>query len=417
MPALLTPPLALYVHFPWCVRKCPYCDFNSYTLNGALAQEPYLQRLARDIEAQAPQVAGRELVSVFLGGGTPSLFSAEAIGRVLQTARRHLSWSADVEVTLEANPGTIERGRFAEYRAAGVTRVSLGAQTFDAATLKTLGRIHSADETRRAAGELHAAGLANFNLDLMYALPGQDAAGAQADVVEALALEPAHVSHYQLTLEPGTVFAARPPPLPDEDAAAAMLVACGERLQAAGLAQYEVSAYAHAGRQCRHNLNYWTFGDYLGVGAGAHGKLTLAARGQITRTVQPREPRRYLAAADAALTRHVIATEELPFEFMLNALRLPEGFTWQSFRERTGLEYGAISAPVAALTARGLVEPTATGCRPSALGLRFLNDLLLEFMPENSKTPGSSTLSMTSREPGRGAVAPLFTGAQAPTQE
>jgi putative oxygen-independent coproporphyrinogen III oxidase len=417
MPALLTPPLALYVHFPWCVRKCPYCDFNSYTLNGALAQEPYLQRLARDIEAQAPQVAGRELVSVFLGGGTPSLFSAEAIGRVLQSARRHLSWPADVEVTLEANPGTIERGRFAEYRAAGVTRVSLGAQTFDAATLKTLGRIHSADETRRAAGELHAAGLANFNLDLMYALPGQDAAGAQADVVEALALEPAHVSHYQLTLEPGTVFAARPPPLPDEDAAAAMLVACGERLQAAGLAQYEVSAYAHAGRQCRHNLNYWTFGDYLGVGAGAHGKLTLAARGQITRTVQPREPRRYLAAADAALTRHVIATEELPFEFMLNALRLPEGFSWQSFRERTGLEYGAISAPVAALTARGLVEPTATGCRPSALGLRFLNDLLLEFMPENSKTPGSSTLSMTSREPGRGAVAPLFTGAQAPTQE
>jgi oxygen-independent coproporphyrinogen-3 oxidase len=417
MPALLTPPLALYVHFPWCVRKCPYCDFNSYTLNGALAQEPYLERLARDIEAQAPQVAGRELVSVFLGGGTPSLFPAEAIGRVLQSARRHLAWSADVEVTLEANPGTIERGRFAEYRAAGVTRVSLGAQTFDAATLKALGRIHSADETRRAAGELHAAGLANFNLDLMYALPGQDVAGAQADVAQALALAPAHLSHYQLTLEPGTVFAARPPPVPDEDVAAAMLVACGERLQAAGLTQYEVSAYAHPGRQCRHNLNYWTFGDYLGVGAGAHGKLTFAARGQITRTVQPREPRRYLAAADAALTRQVIGTDELPFEFMLNALRLPEGFTWQSFLERTGLEYDAISAPLAALTARGLLEPTATGCRPSALGLRFLNDLLLEFMPENSKTPGSSALSMTSREPGRGAAAPLFTGAQAPTQE
>ena len=417
MPALHNPPLALYVHFPWCVRKCPYCDFNSYTLNGALAQEPYLERLARDIEAQAPQVSGRELVSVFLGGGTPSLFSADAIGRVLQTARRHLSWSADVEVTLEANPGTIERGRFAEYRAAGVTRVSLGAQTFDAATLKTLGRIHTADETRRAAGELHAAGLANFNLDLMYALPGQDAAGAQADVAEALALAPAHLSHYQLSLEAGTVFAARPPPLPDEDAAAAMLVACAERLQAAGLAQYEVSAYAHAGRQCRHNLNYWTFGDYLGVGAGAHGKLTFADRGQIMRTVQPREPRRYLAAPDAALTRHVIATEELPFEFMLNALRLPDGFTWQSFLERTGLEYDTISARIAALKARGLVEPTATGCRPSALGLRFLNDLLLEFMPENSRTPASSTLSMTSREPGRGAAAPLFTGAQAPTQE
>jgi putative oxygen-independent coproporphyrinogen III oxidase len=417
MPALRTPPLALYVHFPWCVRKCPYCDFNSYTLNGALDQEPYLQRLARDIEAQAAQVAGRELVSVFLGGGTPSLFSADAIGRVLQTARRHLGWSADVEVTLEANPGTIERGRFAEYRAAGVTRVSLGAQTFDAATLKTLGRIHSAADTRRAAEELHAAGLANFNLDLMYALPGQDVAGAEADVVEALALAPAHLSHYQLTLEPGTLFAARPPPLPDEDAAAAMLVACGERLQAAGLSQYEVSAYAHAGRQCRHNLNYWTFGDYLGVGAGAHGKLTFAERATIVRTVQPREPRRYLAAPDTALTHLVIAARELPFEFMLNALRLPGGFAWRSFGERTGLEYGAISAQIAALTARGLLQPTASGCRPSALGLRFLNDLLLGFMPESSQTPGSSTMSMTSREPGRGAAAPLFTGPQAPAQE
>jgi putative oxygen-independent coproporphyrinogen III oxidase len=417
MPALLTPPLALYVHFPWCVRKCPYCDFNSYTLNGALAQEPYLERLARDIEAQAQDVPGREVVSVFLGGGTPSLFSPDAIARVLQTARRHLTVSADVEVTLEANPGTIERGRFAEYRAAGVTRVSLGAQTFDAATLATLGRIHSPDDTRRAAEELHTAGLANFNLDLMYALPGQDAAGAEADVVEALSLAPAHLSHYQLTLEPGTVFAARPPPLPDEDAAAAMLLACGERLRAAGLSQYEVSAYARAGRQCRHNLNYWTFGDYLGVGAGAHGKLTFADRATIVRTVQPREPRRYLAAPDAALTRRVIESQELPFEFMLNALRLPSGFTWQTFTGRTGLEYDAISIEIASLQARGLLELTATGCRPSALGLRFLNDLLLGFMPENSKMPGSSALSITSLEPGGSAAAPLYTGRDAPTQE
>jgi oxygen-independent coproporphyrinogen-3 oxidase len=296
MSALRNPPLALYVHFPWCVRKCPYCDFNSYTLNGELAQEPYLERLARDIEAQAPQVAGREIVSVFLGGGTPSLFSPDAIARVLRTAGRHLTLSTQVEVTLEANPGTIERGRFAAYRDAGVTRVSLGAQTFDAATLERLGRIHSPDETRRAAAELHAAGLTNFNLDLMYALPGQDLAGARADVAEALALAPAHLSHYQLTLEPGTVFAARPPALPDEDVAAAMLLACGEGLQAAGFAQYEVSAYARAGRQCQHNLNYWNFGDYLGVGAGAHGKLTFADRGQIVRTLQPREPRRYTPA-------------------------------------------------------------------------------------------------------------------------
>jgi putative oxygen-independent coproporphyrinogen III oxidase len=417
MPTLINPPLALYVHFPWCVRKCPYCDFNSYTLNGELAQEPYLARLARDIEVQAPQVSGREIVSVFLGGGTPSLFSPDAIGRVLQTAGRHLLLSAQVEVTLEANPGTIERGRFAAYRDAGVTRVSLGAQSFDAAQLAKLGRIHSPDETRRAATELHAAGLANFNLDLMYALPGQDVAGAQADVAEALALAPAHLSHYQLTLEPGTLFAARPPALPDEDAAAAMLLACRERLQAAGFAHYEVSAYARAGRQCQHNLNYWNFGDYLGVGAGAHGKLTFADRGQIVRTVQPREPRRYLAAPDTLPTHHLIATRELPFEFMLNALRLPGGFTYEGFSARTGLTADAISGQIASLRARGLIELTALGCRPSALGLQFLNDLLLEFMPESSKMTGSSTLSMTSHEPGRAAAAPLYTGSQAPDGE
>ena len=417
MPALLAPPLALYVHFPWCVRKCPYCDFNSYTLNGELAQEPYLERLIHDIAAQAPEVTGREVVSVFLGGGTPSLFSPDAIGRVLQAARAHLRLAADAEVTLEANPGTIERGRFAEYRAAGVTRVSLGAQTFDAAILKTLGRIHSSDETRRAATELHAAGLTNFNLDLMYALPGQDTAGAQADIAQALALEPAHLSHYQLTLEPGTVFAARPPALPDEDAAAVMLSACAQRLQDAGFSQYEVSAYARAGQQCRHNLNYWSFGDYLGVGAGAHGKLTLAERGQILRTVQAREPRRYLAAPDAALTRQVIAAEQLPFEFMLNALRLPGGFTCRSFEERTGLAWEVIATPTAALRERGLLEMTATHCRPSALGLRFVNDMLLEFMPERSKMPGGTVLSMTARERGQGAAAPLYTGPEAPNAE
>ncbi len=413
MSALRNPPLALYVHFPWCVRKCPYCDFNSYTLNGELAQEPYLQRLTRDIEAQAPQVAGRELVSVFLGGGTPSLFSPDAIARVLQAARQHLQLAADAEVTLEANPGTIERGRFAGYRAAGVTRVSLGAQSFDDATLRILGRIHSSDETRRAAAELHAAGLANFNIDLMYALPGQDTAGAERDIAAALALAPAHLSHYQLTLEPGTVFAARPPALPDEDAAAVMLSACTGRLQAAGFSHYEVSAYARAGQQCRHNLNYWTFGDYLGVGAGAHGKLTFADRGEILRTVQAREPRRYLAAADAALARQVIAAEQLPFEFMLNALRLPGGFTCRSFEERTGLAWEVIGARVAALRGRGLLEMTATHCRPSALGLRFLNDLLLEFMPETPKMSGGSALSMTSRERGQGASAPLYTGPEA----
>jgi len=398
MPALLPPPLALYVHFPWCVRKCPYCDFNSYTLSGELAQEPYVVRLTRDLEAQAPQVAGREVRSVFLGGGTPSLFSPAAIARVLQAARRHLRLAPDAEVTLEANPGTIERGAFAEYRAAGVTRVSLGAQSFDPQTLTCLGRIHSPAETRVAAGELHAAGLSNFNLDLMYALPWQDVAAALRDVEEALALFPAHLSHYQLTLEPGTVFAAQPPPLPDDDVAAAMLAECGARLAAAGFAQYEVSAYARPGAQCRHNLNYWTFGDYLGVGAGAHGKLTFADVGQVVRTMQLREPRRYLASADAALTRRVIPPRELPFEFMLNALRLRGGFDAAWFPARTGLGWEAVAAPVRAAEARGLLERTTTGYRPSARGLQFLNDLLLGFLPETPKKTGASALSMVTPE-------------------
>ncbi|HYM29253.1 MAG TPA: radical SAM family heme chaperone HemW [Steroidobacteraceae bacterium] len=391
MPALVTPPLTLYVHFPWCVRKCPYCDFNSYTLQGELPREAYLARLERDLAAQAGAVRGREIVSVFLGGGTPSLFPPEAIGRVLTAARAHLGFARDAEVTLEANPGTIERGRFAEYRAAGVTRVSLGAQSFDATTLAVLGRIHSPAETRRAAEELHAAGLANFNLDLMYALPGQDAAGALRDVEEALALAPAHLSHYQLTLEPGTVFAARPPPLPDDDAAAAMLGACAAGLEAAGFAQYEVSAWARPGAQCRHNLNYWTFGDYLGAGAGAHGKLTQTAAGDIVRTTHLREPRRYLAAQ--APESRPVPERERPFEFMLNALRLTAGFEARLFTERTGLAWESIRAPLAAAEARGLLAATPSGCRPSSLGLRFLNDLLLEFLPEMPEKSYVSALS------------------------
>jgi putative oxygen-independent coproporphyrinogen III oxidase len=398
MSTLVTPPLALYVHFPWCVRKCPYCDFNSYTLAGELAAQPYLQRLARDLEAQGQSVRGREVISVFLGGGTPSLFPPEAIARVLQAARRHLAFAVDAEVTLEANPGAIERGAFHEYRAAGITRVSLGAQTFDAQALRTLGRIHSPDETRRAAAELHAAGLANFNLDLMYALPGQDLAGALADVRQALELAPAHLSHYQLTLEPGTVFAAHPPPLPPEDAAAAMHAQCTQLLAGAGFARYEVSAYARAGARCRHNLNYWNFGDYLGVGAGAHGKLTCSHDADIVRTTQLREPRRYLAAADAVLARRSIPLHERPFEFMLNALRLTHGFDRASFCARTGLPWESVAAVLERQRQRGLLEASAAGYRPSAQGLLFLNDLLLEFLPETPKNSGLSALSMAALE-------------------
>jgi putative oxygen-independent coproporphyrinogen III oxidase len=392
MPYLTTPPLSLYVHFPWCVRKCPYCDFNSYTLQGDLAEDAYVSVLERDLESQAVEVTGREVISIFLGGGTPSLFSPGAIARVLAAARRHLNVASDVEVTMEANPGAIERGRFAEYRAAGLNRVSLGAQSFNAQRLEALGRIHSPDETRKAAEELHAAGLDNFNLDLMYALPGQDVAAALDDVEAALELGPAHLSHYQLTLEPGTVFAAQPPALPSDDMAAEILAVCGQRVADAGFAQYEVSGYAKAGRQCRHNLNYWTFGDYLGVGAGAHGKLSYETLGSIVRTVQAREPRRYLATAPG-LTRKTVQPADLPFEFMLNALRLVEGFELATFTERTGLGWQAIATTVDRLIARGLLVITPTRVQATLVGLRFLNDLLLSFLAETPKTTGGFGLS------------------------
>ena len=384
------------MHFPWCVRKCPYCDFNSYTLHGALEEQRYLEALERDLAAQAPPVAGREVSSVFLGGGTPSLFSPGAIGRLLQTARRHLKFAADLEVSLEANPGTIERGRFAEYRAAGINRVSLGAQSFDDARLRALGRIHCADETRRAAAELHAAGIDNFNIDLMYGLPGQDADAAWCDVAAALALGPSHLSHYQLTIEAGTVFAGRPPVLPDDEATDRMLEGCRARLEAAGLAQYEVSAYAAAGRRCRHNLNYWSFGDYLGIGAGAHGKLTESGRGagRIVRTTQPREPRRYLASAGRpTLTRTAVREEELPFEFMLNALRLVAGFEVATFTGRTGLPWGTIAKTMSDLINEGLIVARGTCYRASPLGQRFLNDVLLRFVTEIPRSVGQSQLS------------------------
>jgi putative oxygen-independent coproporphyrinogen III oxidase len=394
MSRLVNPPLSLYMHFPWCVRKCPYCDFNSYTLHGDLAEDRYVDALERDIQSQSTEVAGREIISIFLGGGTPSLFSPSAIARVLEATRKHLKVAPDVEVTLEANPGTIERGRFAEYRAAGINRVSLGAQSFNAQRLQALGRIHSPEETRRAAEELHAAGIGNFNLDLMYALPEQDVAEALQDVEAAIALAPTHVSHYQLTLEAGTVFAAQPPDLPGDDAAAEMLAACGERLADAGFAQYEVSGYAQPGRQCRHNLNYWTFGDYLGVGAGAHGKLTFPSA-DIVRTVQAREPRRYLAAVPAALSRKNVPAADLPFEFMLNALRLVEGFEIGTFVERTGLEWEEIAPKVDALVHRKLLIVQGTRLLPSLAGLRFLNDLLLSFLAETPQTTGAFGLSTT----------------------
>ncbi|MGA3159406.1 MAG: radical SAM family heme chaperone HemW [Steroidobacteraceae bacterium] len=381
--ALALPPLGLYVHFPWCVRKCPYCDFNSHTLHGTLPEASYLEALIQDLAAQSGAAQGRPVSSVFFGGGTPSLIAPRAIGALLESIDSLLPLSADAEITLEANPGTIERGRFSEYRAAGVNRVSLGAQSFAAEQLQRLGRIHSPEDTHRAVEELKAAGLGNFNLDLMYALPGQDLAAALADVETAIALAPAHLSHYQLTLEPGTVFGALPPAnLPSEETSAGMMEECQAKLAEAGYAQYEISAYAREGAQCRHNLNYWRFGDYLGIGAGAHGKYTDAIQQRILRTVREREPRRYLAhGALAAVPTQSVAPEELPFEFMLNALRLPAGFEQELFEARTGEPFARVAATITDLENRGLMQQSAGRWRASELGLRFLNDLLTAFLP------------------------------------
>ncbi|HPF25191.1 MAG TPA: radical SAM family heme chaperone HemW [Steroidobacteraceae bacterium] len=416
MNLLRQPPLALYVHFPWCVQKCPYCDFNSYTLHGELPTDTYIDALIADLDAQTRAVAGRPLVSAFFGGGTPSLFSPAAIARLIEAIGARFALAPDLELTLEANPGTIERGRFAEYRAAGVSRVSLGAQSFAAAKLTALGRIHGPDDTRRAAEELHAAGLDNFNLDLMYGLPEQSVAEALADIDAALALQPQHISHYQLTLEPGTVFAAAPPVVPSEESIDAMLAACQPRLAAARFERYEVSAYATPGRECAHNLNYWQFGDYLGVGAGAHGKLTDTEHGVIRRTQQPRDPRRYLRAGPAGLVSNEVAVVQLPFEFMLNALRCVDGFEAALFTARTGLPFAAIEPTLEKLRSRGLLarDPsTSRGAnwRATEHGFRFLNEVLLDFLPSGDSMAASANV------PDRPAAARLSTAVGALRRE
>jgi oxygen-independent coproporphyrinogen-3 oxidase len=371
----------LYVHLPWCVSKCPYCDFNSHAAPASLPEDRYVAALLADLDADLPLVAGREITSVFLGGGTPSLFSPAAIGRILAGAGDRLPFAAGAEITLEANPGTIERGRFEGYAAAGVNRVSLGAQTFSAARLAALGRIHGSDDIGLAVADLRAAGLANFNLDLMYGLPGQTVAESLADIQAAIALEPAHLSHYQLTLEPGTVFHHRPPPgLPGDDATWDMQVACQQAIAAAGFEQYEVSAYALPGRQCLHNRNYWSFGDYLGIGAGAHGKVT--AGDAVIRTEKPKQPRDYFerVADGTAAARRTVAAADLPFEFMLNALRLRAGFLPAAFEAATGLPAASLAEPLARLAARGLMAIDGDRWAPTETGYRFLNDLQAEFL-------------------------------------
>ncbi len=376
------PPLSLYVHLPWCLKKCPYCDFNSHQMRAAeLPEQRYLEAVLADLEAALPLVWGRRVHSIFIGGGTPSLFSPEAIDRLLSGIRARLPLEPDCEITLEANPGTFEKDRFRAFRSAGVTRLSVGVQSFNDDFLKTLGRVHDRAQALAAVEEA-AQAFDTFNLDIMYALPGQTLAALKQDMATALALAPPHISIYHLTIEPNTYFAKFPPLIPEEDTAYDMLDLITDMTGQAGLQRYEVSAYASAGHRCQHNLNYWQFGDYLGLGAGAHSKLSFAHR--VVRQVRFREPRRYM---EQALAGHCLAQDsevsraDLPFEFMLNALRLKDGFVLQQFCERTGLAIGAIQKGLDAAERQGLIERDLTRVKPSVRGFDFLNDLQALFLP------------------------------------
>ncbi len=359
------------------MRKCPYCDFNSHAQDGALPETDYVVRLLEDLRADLPAVLGRSLQSIFIGGGTPSLFSASAFGTLLTEVERMVPFASDIEITLEANPGTAEQQKFSGYRAAGINRLSIGVQSFNAAHLKVLGRIHDRDEAVRAADFARKAGFDNFNLDLMFALPQQSTEQALEDLEQAIACGPTHISWYQLTIEPNTEFFSKPPVVPEDDAVSDMQDAGMALLQVHGYARYEISAYAQAGKQARHNLNYWLFGDYLGIGAGAHGKLT-QPDGSIVRT---RMPAHYLDRSRTLLTEsRTIPVEELPFEFMMNALRLCEGCPAALFEARTGQAPKQIAAALAKLRQRGLLLDDAARLQPSETGLRYLNELLLDFM-------------------------------------
>jgi len=403
------PPLSLYVHLPWCLKKCPYCDFNSHEITLAsktpaasaprggasglgqpgagwaeLPEQRYLDALLADLEAALPLVWGRTVHSIFLGGGTPSLFSPQAIDRLLSALRARLNLAPDCEVTLEANPGTFEKDRFRAFRSAGVTRLSIGVQSFNDEFLKRIGRVHDRAQALAAVEEAERS-FDTFNLDLMYALPGQTLAELRQDVDQALAFAPPHLSIYHLTIEPNTLFAKYPPPLPEDDTAYAMLDLITEHTGLAGLQRYEVSAYARPGHHCRHNLNYWQFGDYLGIGAGAHGKLSFAHR--IVRQVRTREPRLYMEralAGDALAQEDEVKRADLPFEFMLNALRLRQGFAPAEFSERTGLALAAIEKPLQEAEQKGWIRRDLTRVQPTERGFDFLSDLQSLFLPETA---------------------------------
>ncbi len=381
---LSLPPLSLYVHLPWCVKKCPYCDFNSHALDGSIPAADYVDALLLDLEHDLPLVWGRPVHSVFFGGGTPSLFSAREIDRFLAGVRSRVPLRPGAEITLEANPGTIEHDSFSAYRDAGINRVSLGVQSFSDAALKRIGRIHGRKEVETAITSIHQAGLDNFNLDLMFGLPGQTSREAAEDVREALRHNPAHLSHYQLTLEPNTAFHAQPPELPDAEECWEMQEMCSELLRQQGFEQYEISAWARPGRLCAHNLNYWRYGDYIGIGAGAHGKITFPAAGSIRRFSKQRHPKAYLAAkaqGNWQAEDREVPERERAFEFFLNQLRLRGGVRLGDFAPRTGLDLNSINAAVGEAQRRGLLQQRGQILEPTDLGWRFVNDTQALFLP------------------------------------
>jgi putative oxygen-independent coproporphyrinogen III oxidase len=376
------PPLSLYVHLPWCVRKCPYCDFNSHEVQGEVPEHAYVAALLRDLDQQLPAIGDRPIIRVFIGGGTPSLFSGKAIALLLDGLRARLPLVPELEITLESNPGTVTASRLQEYRASGVNRLSIGVQSFRNAQLRSIGRIHGREESLTAYQATRAAGFDNVNLDLMFGLPEDHVSGALEDLTTALMLEPDHLSWYQLTIEPNTVFYHRPPPLPDDDALWAMQQQGQMLLAAHGYAHYEVSAYAREGKRCCHNLNYWEFGDYLGIGAGAHSKITDNRQHTIMRFAKCRHPRAYMKAAGTTAVlaeRQTLEPGQAVVEFMMNALRLKGGFSPLLFIGRTGLPYPLLQPTIKEAVARGLLDCTAGVIEPTELGYRYLNELIYLF--------------------------------------
>ena len=380
------PPLSLYIHIPWCVKKCPYCDFNSHKSPDVLPENDYIDALIRDLEQEVPYIWGRTIKTVFIGGGTPSLFSAKAYDRLFSSLRALLPINHNAEITLEANPGSFEQERFADYLSLGINRLSIGIQSFNNDSLQALGRIHDGQQAIRAVETAHKVGFENFNLDLMFGLPHQTEKTAREDIETAIALEPAHLSYYQLTIEPNTLFHQQPPTLPDDDPIFDWQIDSQHRLRKAGYAQYEVSAYAKNKKQCQHNVNYWQFGDYLGIGAGAHGKISDAAKQSITRRSKQKQPQAYIGSAGtekSILTNEIITTRDIGFEFMLNALRLTDGFPTPLFYQHVGLPISHIEKALQKAELQELVTWDIHRICPTEKGQRYLNSLIELFLPDN----------------------------------